>query len=452
MEKKENKEFRVKTGYYIALLVVLVLLCWLHRFTQPLFSDDAWFATKLDDYSLYGYLVWRYTNWTSRLFLETFLVFLTHGHYLLWCILDTCIIFWGLQSIGELLAWKKNAQSVFTGMLLLAFVPVGVLYSAGWIATSTNYMWPLAFGLYALIPLRRYMEKKEIRKWEYVTFTIALILAANQEQMALLLLAFYLLTALSIKHPPKFMWVVLSLLVLSLFFIVTCPGNSFRDADEIKQWFPKFQEYNTLEKLQMGFLSTAVYYVAGIGNQILFPVFTGILAIAVCTQKVKWWKKLAAWAPVFGTVFLGFPIRYQISEGNIWHPSYYYDLFQNIYLATHDLCNYEFWQVMLETVCFFFLFAWIVVLLYWLWGKTTEFLIIFFAVLGGFASRIIVGLSPTIYASGYRTSLFCTVILQIVDIYMIQKIRQKKIKIVLHLILLVLLAVTISNEMDGKTY
>ena len=462
--RQENigRSRRELVGYAAALILFLLAALLLHRLTQPLFSDDSWFSTKLDDYTLADYLIWRYTNWTSRILLETFLVVLVHGHYLLWCVLDSLMAVLLVASLGELLGMRRNAATVALISLMIAFVPVGILYSAGWIATSTNYLWPLAFGVYGLLPIRRIVDNGTFRGWEYISFSAALIVAANQEQMAAILLAFYLAAVFYLsrqereaqdkKKQQRFLLWMIVLLILSLIFILSCPGNDLRKETEIEKWFPQFPQYHLPEKLLMGYLTTFVYYVAGIGNQLLLPVFTLILAVATACRVQKVWKRLAAFVPVAGTVVLGFPLRYSVKEGLVWHPSYYYDLFANIYLPRHDLCNYVNWQVALESIGDLILVLWMVLLLYWLFGKTHELAVMLFALAAGFGSRMIIGLSPTVYASGYRTTLFCTVILQSAGVYLLSRIRQKKIKAVLTVVLMILLIVTICYETDGKTY
>lgn len=467
LNRQQNKQQpgREQVMYLLSLLLLAGLVWYLHRFTQPLQGDDSWFSTKLDVYTMPGYLVWRYENWTSRLLPETFLAILTHGHFLLWCLLDTALLLLLITSLRELLGLPRTAQSIGMLTLMTAFVPVNILYSAGWIATSTNYFWPLACGCYALLPLRRLADHRPVRRPEYGSFTAALLFAANQEQMAAILLLLYLgaICGLCLQehrstapakrsHLPVYPLVLTALLVLSLVFIMTCPGNGLRETTEIRKWFPQFPQYGFGQKLLMGYLTTMVYYVAGVGHQLLFPVFSLILAVAVWSQCSVWWKRTAAVLPVIGTAFLGFAVRDAVKNGLIWHPSYYYDLFGNVYLPQHDLCNYVNWQLALETFCDLALLLWLIAELFWVFGKTVTYAGVLLTLAAGFASRFVIGFSPTVYASGYRTTLFATMTLQAVSVLLLCRIRSTAVRRVLLIVLLVLLAVSVSFQTDGKTF
>ena len=65
--------------------------------------------------------------------------------------------------------------------------------SAGWAATTVNYMWPLATCLYALIPIRKIWDGEKIKFWEYPLYIIATLFSANQEQACCILVGTYIL-------------------------------------------------------------------------------------------------------------------------------------------------------------------------------------------------------------------------------------------------------------------
>ena len=452
--------------YKLSYLALGAAIFALHALARPNFSDDSWFASKLNEYTLPGYLIWRYTHWTSRLILESFLVILAHGHFLIWCAADTFVLLLLAASVRELLGMEKKAQNVFLTALLFGFVPAGILYSAGWIATSTNYCWPMVFAVYGILPISRFIRGEPIRKPEYITFTMAVILAANQEQTAALLCGLYIVTLVWRKKYMKnegnvsgenraafrYLIFLTCLIFLSLLFIAACPGNAFRNTEEIRKWFPQYSKYSVFQRVDMGFLSTMSYYTAGIGNQMILPVFTGILAWSVWVRKTDIREKIFSVIPFAAVTFAGFPVRYSVKEGLIWHPSFYYDLIANVYLSGSPQCNYALWQVTLENICFLGLLVWIGILLYQISDTWMECAVMNTALAAGLCSRWMVGLSPTVYASGYRTTLFCTTILQILELHMIQKLSGKKMRRVLYILLIFLLAVTVWFESDGKTY
>ncbi len=59
------------------------------------------------------------------------------------------------------MAIQKTEDSIYintiTSMLVVT-ITYTILNSAGWIATTVNYMWPLSFGIMGLYPLRKFFE------------------------------------------------------------------------------------------------------------------------------------------------------------------------------------------------------------------------------------------------------------------------------------------------------
>ena len=107
----------------------------------------------------------------------------------------------------------------------------------------------------------------------------------------------------------------------------------------------------------------------------------------------------------------------------------YYELLGNEYLSKHDLCPHTSGLVFLEGFLFAVLLAVLVWELYCLYGKTGKMAICGIALLAGLLSRLMVGFSPTVYASGYRTTMFLTVILIMISARIIADMQERKYKI-----------------------
>mgnify|MGYP000054941087 FL=1 len=67
------------------------------------------------------------------------------------------------------MAIQKTEDSIYintiTSMLVVT-ITYTILNSAGWIATTVNYMWPLSFGIMGLYPLRKFLEHEKINGFE----------------------------------------------------------------------------------------------------------------------------------------------------------------------------------------------------------------------------------------------------------------------------------------------
>ncbi len=457
----------------LSCLILFLGLFLLHMLALPLQNDDLRFAGILEETTLREFLVMRYSVWTSRLILETVIVLLTRGSIWAWRILDSALIVLGLYSVTELLELDKNWKNTAVIVLVFAFVPREVISSAGWVATTVNYLWPCILGLYALIPIRRYYRYLQgggwkLCGWEYITFSLAALTAANQEQAAAILLGFYLVFGAyywieagkrkkageKIKI-PVLMILLLGIVVLSLIFIFLCPGNGLRNAYEQQIWFPDYVNYSMMEKAGMGFLSTMSYYVAGTGEQMILPLFITVLCFSLwdcrSRENLRQGNKagISETAAVLmaGTVFfLGKPLRYVLERRGPLKNSLCYNLVNNRYMPRHALCGYTAGWVLAEALLFTGILAGVAALLFLLYGKGMKLAGSLLVLAAGFTSRFIMGFSSTVFSSGHRTTLFCTAALLLLTADMLCHMEEKRRKQCCILITALLLGISIYFE------
>lgn len=131
--------------------------------------------------------------------------------------------------------------------------------SAGWYATTLNYLWPLSLGLYSLIPIKNHLISKKDKLYKYILYFLSLIYACNQEQMCLIIFSIYLLFTIYFiykKNISKFIILQLIISFISLIFILTCPGNNLRNISETQTWYPAFENFNLISKAFIGIITT----------------------------------------------------------------------------------------------------------------------------------------------------------------------------------------------------
>ena len=487
----DSESKRKKVGCY---LLVAAFFIWAHSFTEANYSDDAWFSTMLDQYSILGFLNWRFHTWSSRVILEGILVVLAHSDFIVWRILDTLVcllLVWAISQILDMQEW--HAPLWIT--LSLCLLPVGILYPAGWIATSTNYLWPLTAGMVSLVPLVRSLREdtsqvdasnKQLRILKKIASLLMLVVAANQEQIAAVLFGIYLchligwyvvkrremaqqMNAIEYEKKPRVYPFLPELVILlaSLVFIVLCPGNTSRNIQEMSSWFPEYPNYSMGERLLMGMLDTVAYFGAGRAKQIILIVFVGILILVLDYKYLKWskvrdiepLKALMRWgfSAIFGEavllalVLLGFPVRHMIEEGRLYHPSFYYDLMANRYLPQHDQCLYQNWQIALELGLYGLAFLAILALLWAVADSAKEAVCMIVLTVLAMGSKAMLGFSPTVYASGYRTAFVGSVILLVLGLHLLQKIP-KKLRLGIYAVYLLLVILMLGFVEPGVTF
>ena len=478
----DSESKRKKVGCY---LLVAAFFIWAHSFTEANYSDDAWFSTMLDQYNILGFLNWRFHTWSSRVILEGILVVLAHSDFIVWRILDTLVcllLVWAISQILDMQDW--HAPLWIT--LSLCLLPVGILYPAGWIATSTNYLWPLTAGMVSLVPLVRSLRRDTARTMRRGGYLLALLIAANQEQIAAVLFGIYLchligwyvvkrremaqeMNAIEYEKKPQVYPFLPELVILlaSLAFIVLCPGNTSRNIQEMSSWFPEYPNYSMGERLLMGMLDTVAYFGAGRAKQIILIVFVGILILVLHYKYFRWskvrdvepFKALMRWgfSAIFGEavllalVLLGFPVRHMIEEGRLYHPSFYYDLMANRYLPQHDQCLYQNWQIALELGLYGLAFLAILGLLWAVADSTKEAVCMIVLTVLAMGSKAMLGFSPTVYASGYRTAFVGSVILLVLGLHLLQKLP-KKLRLGIYAVYLLLVILMLGFVEPGVTF
>lgn len=301
------KRLRIK---YRALLGILIFYLPFHIFLSPNYWDDKGFAEILGKYgnSLIQYTIARYSSWSSRITIELVVPFLAMLPSVVWKCLNLlviallyCELVWMLEYIFEL---RGNSVYSLTAVLLCAF-PFSIMAQTGWIATTTNYLWVIAFGLYAVNRmLKGGFLGIRLSKPEMVCTALAVLYSASFESMAAILfiteIGLLVYCKKSGKKCPAVVWMCMGMTVVFLTYILCCPGNRLRPVRDTEYWMPEYFELNFLDKLRMGILSSYMHFVSlpspvfFIFNAIIFLMWRGesagkrVLAALPVLTDVAW--------------------------------------------------------------------------------------------------------------------------------------------------------------------
>lgn len=419
-------------NYWLPFFLLGSSLFALHLAADLSFGDDPFFQNAIrDNGSLVEFLAQRYCSRSSRILIEGALVLSLHFTTFVWRFLDTFMMLLIPVLISRIFIpiEKKELNWFICGMFFL--YPYELYRSAGWAATTVNYIWPLAMALLAVMPIRLIVEKKwifaEKQKQNkgknfigFVIYTMALLFAANQEQVVCALIivyGFFLLYRFNfiIGQKPdetfcrpivtKVLLLQFIVCLVSLAFIMTCPGNTIRIIQEAEIRMPGFGQFSVFHKLYLGITTTMACYFKYYDFASL--VFCALLIVAALYTKKKWGKYIAC-IP-FGFVFvLGF-LKYVII---FWkYPSQFRIQLKSSYtmLAQTAATDSPIWFILYLMIIIVILLS-----LYSIFGGSIQFIYTVVILGCGFITRISLGFSPTLYDSGYRTALFCSFSLIIV--------------------------------------
>lgn len=385
---------------YRALLGVILFYIPFHIFLSPNYWDDATFAQALQgDNNLIQYTITRYSTWSSRVTIELIIPFLAMIPPIVWKCLNLLVIgllyfelVWILENIFEL---RENRIYILTAVLLCAF-PFSIMAQTGWIATTTNYLWVVAFGVYAVNRmLKAGILDQHLSKLEVFCAALAVLYSASFESMTAILflveIGVLLFCRKKQKKYPVIVWVCMGITVLFLVYILCCPGNRLRPIRDAEYWMPEYFELNFLDKLRMGILSAYMHFVS-LPSPVFF-IFNMVIFLS-------YWKD--------GTVkksLAAFPVITDVAWTAYFMMNYLLGLRTLTYQVPAPLP--EHWTewaeqgLLLVTVV-----LWFIVVLYTLLtkGKNSWFAvsILILACL----PEVAVGLTPTVVASILRTMIY----------------------------------------------
>lgn len=421
------KRFNNKKMYYIMLLFIGIVAILFHVRMNLNYGDVVeTYGLVLDPEksgcypkngtvfgALRNFVLNQYTGWSSRTIIEVVMVIISSFPNIVWHVLDIAICIFIVAMLCKLLNIQNKKSELLILLTCIATYSVIDMSSAGWIATTMNYSWPLAMLLFLLVTIQKILKKEQIGKFEYLYSILACIYSCNNEQITVFMtiISFSILLfesqnkCFQRRLIPYFI-----ITILEFLYIAISPGNAYRREFETNYWFPDYANYHLFDKIYLGYSTTInnLFY----SNNLIVLFFLVALMINIWTKYSNGIIKIVSAIPVVFIVFVQ-------------------------YLSGHRLLN-NYYVNLLKTPCYegrieqltgigYFSFGVSIILvvsvLISFWHAFVEDnLIIFMGVfIGSIASRLILGFSASIYVSGYRTFLLLEASLIFFSTYLIAR-------------------------------
>ncbi len=438
-----QKQFKIMILFLAVLTAVQFLI-------HPGFEDDLIFAGYWERTPHLEFLDLRYRTWTSRVIIEAGLMALAAANPFIWRVMNIAVVLVLVWITADLFGSENKLRDQLLFFAIMWMVPLGSLCSAGWITTTVNYLWCLTLGLVAMRPIRHRLFGERCPGWEYVICPLCMLYAANMEQMCAILSGVYAVFAMYFgirrinrlinqrrKHLPSdaepvstvvLFGIQMSLAAAQLCLICASPGNQNRMLYETGKYFPEFTQMSTGEKLLMGFLENAHYYIAGGHGQVcyLFACLTGVLFLCLLTgasadlasegcvssgsekrTRRSILRLLCALCPLAACWLCMYGFRFLLYGLNVPRGRRLLSvLAENRQIAGQG--DFPAAMVGIQTIIYLAVLICVSLTIYNLHGAGRETILQLLVLSAGFLSRVIMGFSPTIYASGDRTALFCS--------------------------------------------
>lgn len=384
-----TKEFQV-----LNLIIFSSLIIYFNFTINFNFGDDV--GASRDVLSLKR--LWDfYLSWSGRLLAEVLKIVLTHNPDI-FRVLNSIVMILMPVVTWILVDRKKQFNSLTLCVLLFLLYDYREMRTAGLITTYVTYYWSLFFNILFYIIVRRYLAGNRILSADFFLALLVGVFVCNSEICAvvnsIILFALFALGFYKNKIADKRILLLFLIPFFSLIFFVLCPGLSHRAVRETIRWLPDFSLYTTVYKLYLGFSETLIYYFGPRSLVLLF--FLSALLVAAVNKGIN-----VVYLMFF--CLLGFVL-----------PHYYKDLiikFSNV----AGIHGYEYLVILL---CFCFL---VLLTVYKIFKDKPDILILLATLLIlGLLTRMIMGFSPTLYASSTRTYVFCDFALLISAYYLLE--------------------------------
>lgn len=433
LDGNSDMNFKKYVKYTPFLIFLIILLCY-HWKLAVVTADYPTFQTIVSKHPLLsltknGFLSYRYATWSSRSLIEFNVGVLVSVPTEIWRILDSVIFAAIAVLLSKLLANNNESPffynclaCLFVGLFILTFSKI--LESAGWLATTTNYIWPICFILIHFYLLKEFIFKnKDISKFKrtiiYLILIITLLEAISSEQLLVMVGGAYLFTIVYCLYKkieiPKLIYLFIIIILFNFIYDFCCPGNINRVKVVTKLGFPDYANFNIINKLDVGinyFLSWIL-----MAKDLFSVIFLTLLGVYTYLISNKKKITIITLIPCLAVLFFA-----SLRFANFTTVYSYFDLTN----LKHGLLSLGFIR-MLSCGVMYLIITLIPLYSIYLIYKDNKKLgyFIFVLLILGFGSVIISGFTPSLTSDGriYLNYLFVMIIL---DYLLVDKILEFK--------------------------
>lgn len=405
---------RIKQIIYLTFTVIIF---WMHLPMQY-FNDDLFNLPNVQSSSLWDFFIDR-LFYNGKIFTDVLANLFWRLPMMIWKVFDTLVYL--LIAVLITRTFSHNTwQDALVTCILIGLFPFWYMSTAGWVATTTNYLYPTACLLVVCLLVKRLYHGQLLKVHEYILAAVSILYATNQDQAAVILIGGLLLVLLycwATKVSKQILIriaVLLGFAVISYLFMFLLPGhiNRMQSTEEMEQWLPEYANWSVFKKVYRAYTSTVA--VLMFYDVKLFDVFC-ILLFFVASHSGKIHQKLVGAVPfvvVLGSRLIG-------SERFVIIPSYTGGMPELAGLSA----GWKGITVVLLTVCvvlciFYTVFSCINC-------RQSKWQILLFLILGA-GSRLMMGFSATLYASHARTFTYLLFSLILSSVILLKELRKEK--------------------------
>jgi hypothetical protein len=414
---------------YSAFILFCFLMFGLFNMVSMQAGDDQFYAGMHLNYGFLEFITLRYQTWSGRIFCDALSYYFIGPAQFLWkwicagSITISALLIYKFVILGrEMGGSEKRAfayLSCFSEMLISSTI---LNSSVFWITGALGYLVPFTFGLVAFVPFFYALKKVDYSpgRWTFLFVVPAILTALGGEQISLCFLSFSLLILIfrlaQKRRVPPVLWFIFIASFIFEIISLTAPGNSKRFINETATWFPAFQQIVGFKKipLSLHFLFNTIL------NQWYLLIFLLLIITAVLLLKNRpsGFSRIIVNISFFLAFLLGLrfiqPLDTDISQESL---IYFNRLFEFNYLTKASLfvqgnfVSYAVWSIAIVIIPLSLLL---------IFKKTAHSFFYIAIYLAAMASITLMIFSPTLYASGGRTSFPSNMLLILLILFLLR--------------------------------
>lgn len=387
-------------GNVLLYVVFYVCILLVHR-QWGIISDDEFRLSHVGDISLGEAFLDLWFNQYGKMISDGLALVFIRIPFAVWKVIDSLVYCVIVELISYLSGRRRIVDKAAICALVLLF-PFRWLDSAGFISTTTNYIYTFLGFLMACIPLQRIIAGKDLRARDIVAGLVGGLVACNQEQTGVSIIFFGIVVAV-ISFCDKNRKGTVSSVALTiayvaeflLFFLNPGHMNRLHSTAEMDKYLPEYADWSLPYKFFRG--TTATY------ANLLFnrcTVFM-LVCVLVCILGIARKKYICVVPAITALLIDSIDVVEFVGyfDGHFGTPDAFLPVTRPRFIVFAVVC-------LIMTVS--------LIISFWqlLEGKMRIFVLALACM--GMGSRVMMGLSSTIYASNYRTFtflIFCMIII-----------------------------------------
>jgi hypothetical protein len=396
-----------------SFLLLYLMLYFYHLIVVKYQGDDYIFSNVPREMSIMEWLSSRYVEWSSRIFPDAMAYLILEQRVWLWRLLNPLLLI--VLAIAIVRIWKKNIKMLegLISIVIIGYFAQNVLSSGVfWITGSLNYLWPITFGMLAMVPYADIAFRKIYltnRILLISTLILGFLASIGNEQVSLCITCFAILTHITLylqkQKQDKKLILITIFLIIGTGLTLLAPGNKVRLIQEASYWFPGFEDLSLKDHLYIGIIwgYTKIFF----DMKYLLLLVSSITVISYF-QDVQRRNKIVykLFSLVFGIVVLsnlsgiGIEVLYNFNEIKN------YDFGANIFSILKLKMSF-----LLAVFPYIFWAIYSGMLGYLMINNTKYKVFVFISLLAFICTLAVMFFSPTIYGSGNRVLMVGSVIL-----------------------------------------